>query len=160
MNWRFFNNKPTYMERPIWSPDDEKIMPLGRPVPRSHQSDRSKAVRPVEIVRDGSCILTRDMFGFRLLWVQTFSSYLYEGSWPIEGIPINSTHYPLHFIPKPYLFQSHVVLSSSLRRLKASWVACRSQGNPSSISSDWGPFRARGSRFSRSSLVYRSDRSA
>jgi hypothetical protein len=92
------------MERPIWSPDDEKIMPLGRPVPRSHQSDRSKAVRPVETVRDGSCILTRDMFGFRLLRVQTFSPYLYEGPWPIEGIPNQLNTLPFTFYPQTLSF--------------------------------------------------------
>ena len=40
------DDRNTYTERPIWSPD-EGVMPPGRPTPRSDRSDRSRAVRPV-----------------------------------------------------------------------------------------------------------------
>ena len=60
------------MERPIWSPDEE-VMPPGKPAP---QSDLLKGGQigpetgqtgPKCSIRVTSCILTRDLLGFRLL---------------------------------------------------------------------------------------------
>jgi len=41
------DDRNPYIEHPIWSPD-ERVMPPGRPAPRSDRSDRSRAVRPVQ----------------------------------------------------------------------------------------------------------------
>ena len=68
-------NRNSYMERPIWSPDEEVMLP-GRPALRSDRLDRSRggqtgpetgqtgSKRPIRV---RSCILTRDLLGFRLL---------------------------------------------------------------------------------------------
>ena len=41
------DDRNPYIEHPIWSPD-ERVMPPGRPAPRSDRSDWSRAVRPVQ----------------------------------------------------------------------------------------------------------------
>ena len=66
------DDRNAYIERPIWTPDEE-VMPPGRPAPRSDRSDRSRGGQtgsetgPKRSIRVRTCILTRDLQGFRLL---------------------------------------------------------------------------------------------
>ena len=66
------DGRNAYMERLIWSPD-EKVMPFGRPAPRSDRSRGGQTgpetgqTGPKRPIRVRSCILTRDLLGFRLL---------------------------------------------------------------------------------------------
>ena len=69
------DDRNTYIERPIRSPD-EGVMPPRRLAPRSDRSDRSRGGQtgpetgqtgPKCPIRVRSCILTRDLLGFRLL---------------------------------------------------------------------------------------------
>ena len=53
---------------------------------------------PKRTVRVWSCILTRDLIGFRLLMGTDLPTlYIYEGPRPIEVIPIESTHLSFTF---------------------------------------------------------------
>ena len=107
-----WDDRNAYMERSIWSPDEEVMSP-GRPVPRSARSDRSRGGQtgpetgqtgPKRLVRVKSCILTRDLIGFRLLTgkdLPTTYIYIYEGSRPIEGNPNRFNTLSFTFLSKP-----------------------------------------------------------
>ena len=110
------DDRNAYMECPIWSPD-EKVMPSGRPAPRSDRSDRSRGgltgpetgqtglKRPIRV---RSCILTR---------VQTSPPYIYEGIWPIEGNPNRfNNSYPTFYLQTLAFPTPSGVLRSFLQR--------------------------------------------
>jgi len=94
--------------------------------------------RPVRVM---SCILTRDLIGFRLLMGTDLPTlYIYEGPRPIEGNHNRFTQLPLPFILQTLTFPIlSSVLRTSPRHSMTFWVACWPQSNPRSTSSDGVP---------------------
>ena len=62
------DDQNAYMERPIWSLDEEVMTP-GRPAPglTGQTGPETGETGPKRRIRVRSCILTRDLLGFRLL---------------------------------------------------------------------------------------------
>ena len=105
-----WDDQNAYMEHPIWSPN-EKVMPSGRPAPRSNRPDRSSGgqtsletsqTSPKRPIRVRRYILIWDLLEFQLLMGTDLPTlYIYEGPRPIEGNLNRFTHLSFTFFSKP-----------------------------------------------------------
>ena len=93
------DDRNAYMECPIWSPD-EKVMPSGRPAPRSDRS-RGGQTGSKRRIRVRSCILTRDLLGFRFLMGTDLPTLYMKGHGRLRVVPIDSSTLPYFLSPNP-----------------------------------------------------------